>query len=240
MNPPYSVAQVLADTGPILLDFDGPVCAIFATLTDASVAAQLRRVLDEHGAQIPERIQTVNDPLEVLRFTATIGTPSLTARVEDELCRAELAAVGGARQTPYAREVIVAAHQAGRSIAIVSNNSAAAIRRYLDAHRLARYITTIVGRAHADPARMKPNPMPILRAVLTLDAEPAACVLVGDSTSDIEGGRAAGVRAIGYANKPGKRNRLVQAGVDAITGGTNGMAALATALIKDVADVGPA
>ena len=45
MNPPHTVAQVLADTGPILLDFDGPVCAVFATVPDHAVTDELRRVL---------------------------------------------------------------------------------------------------------------------------------------------------------------------------------------------------
>jgi hypothetical protein len=61
-------------TGPILLDFDGPVCAVFATLADSTVAAELGRVVEDHGIEIPGHIRGVDDPLEVLRFTATIGT----------------------------------------------------------------------------------------------------------------------------------------------------------------------
>ena len=235
MNPPYTVAQVLAATGPILLDFDGPVCAVFATIPDHTVAAKVRRILSAHSVDIPSHIQAEKDPLAVLRFTATIGCPELTTKVEDELCAAELAAVDGAKPTPNAREVIVAAYQAGRPVAIVSNNSAAAIKRYLDAHRLARYITAVIGRAYADPARMKPNPGPILHAVQAINAEPARCVLVGDSVSDIKGGRAAGVRTIGFANKPDKRLRLVEAGADAITEGANGMVELATTLVTEAA-----
>ncbi|MCO1594022.1 HAD family phosphatase [Micromonospora sp. RHAY321] len=163
----------------------------------------------------------------MLRFTATTDTPWLVVRVENALCRAELTAVDGATPTPCAREVIVAAHEAGRPIAIVSNNSALAIERYLTAHRLTRYITTTVGRAHADPSLMEPNPAPTRRAALAVDADPTRCVLVGDSTSDIEGRRAADVRTIGFANKLGKRARLLRAGADAITEGTDGMGEMA-------------
>lgn len=232
MTPPYTVAQVLADTGPILLDFDGPICAVFATIPDHTVAAKLRRILAAYSVDIPTHIQAERDPLAVLRFTATIGCPKLTRQVEDELCAAELIAVDGAAPTPYAREVIVAAHEAGRPLAIVSNNSANAIRRYLDAHRLTRYIPTIIGRAHADPARMKPDPEPIKQAVRAVNAEPAMCVLVGDSVSDVNGGRAASVRTIGFANKPGKRRLLAAAGADAIIEGTDGMAELAVTLMR--------
>ena len=51
---------------------------------------------------------------------------------------------------------------------------------------------------------MKPNPAPILDAVDALGAKPADAVLVGDSLSDIEGARAAGIKVIGYANRPYK------------------------------------
>jgi len=63
---------------------------------------------------------------------------------------------------------------------------------------------------------MKPDPAPILSAVAELDADPADCVLIGDSASDITGAAAAGVRSLGYANKPGKRQRLTEAGADVI------------------------
>ena len=232
MNPPHTVAQVLADTGPILLDFDGPVCAVFATVPDHAVADELRRVLQAAGIEIPHHVQTASDPLDVLRFTATLDTPELVARVDDQMRAAELVAVDGATPTPYAREVIVAAHQAGRPLAIVSNNSTDAIARYLDAHRLTRYLTAIIGRPHANPAGMKPNPEPVRHAVQAVHADPATCVLIGDSTTDIQAARAAGTRSIGYANKPGKRDRLTNAGADAITEGPEGMAEMATALLN--------
>src|SRR5206468_384632 len=72
------------------------------------------------------------------------------------------------------------------------------------AHGLADYVAPIVGRTYANPQRMKPDPAPILDAISALGAEPAACVLVGDSVSDIDGARAAGVCAVGYANRPYK------------------------------------
>ncbi len=64
---------------------------------------------------------------------------------------------------------------------------------------------------------MKPNPGPVLAALTALDVRPEECILIGDSTSDIEAAHAAGIAAIGYANKPGKAARLSHA--DAITSG---------------------
>ncbi|RQX00231.1 haloacid dehalogenase [Micromonospora inaquosa] len=152
----------------------------------------------------------------MLRRTGAAGDHGTTRAVEDPLCAAERRAVKTAEPTPYGREVIVAAQQAGMPVAAVSNNSAGAVAAYLSAHRLAGYVSPVVGRAYADPDRMKPNPEPILQAVRALGQLPARCVLVGDSLSDIEGAQAAGVRVIGFANKSTKRELFVTAGADCV------------------------
>jgi HAD superfamily hydrolase (TIGR01509 family) len=229
-TPPRTLAEVLAATGPILLDFDGPVCTVFATLPAGTVAAQQRQILTDHGATLPTPLAQQTDPLEVLRYTATLDNPQLTAHVDDQLRQAEQHAIGGATPTPYAREVIVAAHHAGRPLAIVSNNSEPAIAAYLAAHRITSYIGHITGRVYAQPALMKPHPWPILTALTALAAQPAACVMLGDSPSDIQAAHAAGMHTIGYANKPGKAQRLAHAGADALAEGTTGMGHLARLL----------
>lgn len=80
----------------------------------------------------------------------------------------------------------MAARQVGLSVAVVSNNSAGSISAFLAAHRLAGHVSPVVGRAYTDPARMKPNPEPILQAVRALGETPGRCVLIGNSLSDIE------------------------------------------------------
>jgi phosphoglycolate phosphatase len=47
-------------------------------------------------------------------------------------------------------------------------------------------------------------------------AQPASAVFIGDSVTDIEAGQAASTPTIGYANKPGKHQRLTAAGADAV------------------------
>lgn len=44
------------------------------------------------------------------------------------------------------------------------------------------------------------------------------CVIVRDSVADITAARRARVASIGYANRPGKRRALTEAGADAIVG----------------------
>jgi len=221
--------RLMAEVDAILLDFDGPVASIFAGYPATGVAAELVDLLRGHGVDVPAHQTSERDPLEVLRWTGSIGDQSITRTVEAALCKAELRAVKTAAPTPYGREVIVAARQAGLQVAVVSNNSAGAVTAYLAAHRLAGHVSPIVGRAYAEPQRMKPNPEPILRAVRALDASPGRSVLIGDSISDIEGGKAAGVRVIGYANRPAKVEALRKAGADLVI---TSMGAIAEALIR--------
>ena len=211
-----NLGRLLGEVGVVLLDFDGPVCSIFAGYPAPRVAAKLVDVLRRHRVEVPPDLASEPDPLEVLRRVAAAGNQSVTRAVEDALCVAERDAIASAESTPYGREVIVAAWQARMPVSVVSNNSADAVSEYLAAHRLAGYVSPVIGRAYADPARMKPNPEPILQAVRAIGEPADRCVLIGDSTSDIDGARAAGVRSIGYANRPAKVEALRAAGAEVV------------------------
>ena len=145
----------------------------------------------------------------------------------------ELAAVATAAPTPYVHEVVTACQTSGRSVAVVSNNSSAAVHSYLARHGLDDRISLVVARTSHDPALLKPSPHLITQAVHALNAEPGECTLVGDSVTDVEGAHLASVQSIGYANKPGKRERLGSAGAGAII---NSLADLALRLRARVVD----
>ncbi|MEV0570707.1 HAD-IA family hydrolase [Dactylosporangium sp. NPDC050588] len=187
-----------------MLDFDGPICSIFARYPAPKVARHLVSVLQAKDVGLPTTVVEETDPLEVLRWTGVNCPKALVVAVEEALCAAERRAAEIASPTPHGHDVIRAAWRSGVPTAIVSNNSAGAITAYLVLHQLAECVAAVIGRHFAEPSEMKPNPAPILSAVRALKAEPNDCVLVGDSLSDIEGAAAAGVRAIGYANRPWK------------------------------------
>jgi phosphoglycolate phosphatase len=229
-SPPGSdLDTIVSRTRNLLLDFDGPICSIFAGLPAATVADRLRKLLGNH-AKLPDEIARTADPLEVFAYAAIISE-DLAARVETEMTDQELAAVPSAAPTPYVHEVVTACQNSGRSVAIVSNNSAAAVHTYLARHGLDDRISVIVARTNHDPALLKPSPHLITRAVEALDAEPGECTLVGDSVTDVQAARFAKVQSIGYANKPGKGERLAAAGPGAII---NSLAELALALRAQV------
>lgn len=195
----------------LLLDFDGPICAIFAGSPAPDVARWLVDGLRADGDFVPSHIEALTDPFDVLRFADTIGEAAGT-RTDARLRAAELKAVQTATPTRHATDLIRRWRDSGRAVAVVSNNSEAAVTAYLANRGIDADV--IVGRTSPRASLLKPDPHLVMRAVERLHTLPIESVLVGDSPSDIVAGRRAGVATIGYANKPGKRERLTSAGAD--------------------------
>ncbi|MEQ4723151.1 HAD-IA family hydrolase [Nonomuraea sp. B19D2] len=221
-----AVRAVMRRAQCLLLDFDGPVCDIFAGLPAPMVAASLRATLEEAGATLPPEVRTTDDPLEVFRFSGALSN-DLNRLALGTLAELEVKAVGTARPTPGAADLIELARGRGMAVAIASNNSVAAVTAFLDREELTAQIDYISARTAKDPSLMKPNPHLLDQALTYLSADPSSALLVGDSVTDVEASRLAGVVAVGYANRPGKVERLSAVGADLIV---TSMAELADAL----------
>jgi len=209
----------------LLLDFDGPVCSVFAGMPAQGVATYLRQLAMNLGYEVGD-LKPTTGPIEILHW-AELQSYELTVTMEEALGRVERTAVRSATMTDDATDVIHTAKREGRAVAIVSNNSPGAIQEYLALHGLIDEIDVIVGRPWARPADMKPSPAPIAEAARELGVPTEACVLVGDATTDIEAAHAAGAVAIGFANKPGKASQLKNAGADQVV---NNMSEIVSAL----------
>ena len=199
----------------VLLDFDGPVCSIFAGFPAPAVADELAATAAGAGHPVPADYLRNQDPLDVLRFAGTVG-PELTALIERELTRAEVKAADTAEATPGAEAFLRACRSTGRTVAVVSNNSAAAVARFLERAGWAGLVRLIEGRDPSDPGLMKPHPHVLLRTLRDLAQPAESAVIVGDSVTDIEAGLAADVWTLGYANKPGKADAMRDAGADVV------------------------
>ncbi len=208
------LAEITQRAEAVLLDFDGPLCDFFAGRSASSIATDLRHLIVSRGVDLPDELRDENDPLALYRATTTFAA-QLTETLSAALEAAEVEAAATAEATSGAADVVQACLATGRLLAIVSNNSTAAIDHYLARRDQAQHFTAIIGRGE-HPDRMKPNPLPVVRALRALNVRPSAAVLVGDSTTDIEAAHAAGFACIGYANKPGKAESLTAAGADAI------------------------
>ncbi|MGW2151516.1 HAD family hydrolase [Nonomuraea bangladeshensis] len=212
-----SAADLVRQADAVLLDFDGPVCSIFAGLPAPVVADRLKELLVKEGVELPEDVEVLDDPLKVLRRTADIA-PELVDKVETALMGNEVEAATCAEITPGVREFLEACAEAGKPVAIVSNNSTPAIETFLALAELGEWVTAVSGRPIGAPEQMKPHPQSVLRACKALGVEPAKAVLIGDSDFDMQASHKAGTRSIAYAKEPEKADRLTQAGADAVTG----------------------
>ncbi|MEV6981568.1 HAD family hydrolase [Sphaerisporangium sp. NPDC051017] len=216
ISEPAHVHRLLADVKHVLFDFDGPICDIFAGLPAPTIAATLRAYLAPLALDLPPDIRAQADPLEILRYAPTAG-PLVAETVEAGLRGLELQAALTATPTPGTANVIKQLRTSGRRLAVVSNNSDAAIKTYTENHGLLGYFDHISARAlFQDPALLKPHPYLITQALNALGADPALTALIGDSVTDIQSAKTAGILSIGYANTPGKDHRLHEAGADAI------------------------
>lgn len=215
VDDPEALREILGTTEALLLDFDGPICSVFAGLPAHVVADQLRDVLAEGGhSDLPPDTAQATDPFAILFHAATLG--------DDEACYVEAAfraleadAIRSAKPTAGSHDFIRKWKQTGRPLAIVSNNSVEAITAYLDLHDLSS--DTIAARANADVHLLKPSPHLVNEAILAFDVLRDTCTLVGDSPADIEAARAANVHSVGYANRPGKTEALMSLEPSAIT-----------------------
>lgn len=209
------LAQLARRTRHVLIDFDGPVCQVYAGTPDHEVADRLRASLRAAGIDIPTAAAGLDDPLEVFRAVADLSAQdAITA--QQVLTSLEIHAVQTARPTPGAADLIVTATQTGRTVTVVTNNSGAAVTTYLGQQHLGPYVGKIVGRDDPDPALMKPSPYRVRIAVSSLRAEPEDCVFIGDTETDVLAGLLGGVAVIGYANKPGKAETLSHVGARAV------------------------
>jgi hypothetical protein len=140
------LTEIIHNTQGVLLDFDGPICSVFAGVSAPSVAARLRNFALDQGVSLPLDLIEENDPLHVLRRIHDLA-PHLTEQVESTLRAAEIEAAASASPTPHAQQALIACRQTTRRVAIVTNNSADAVQLYLTMHHLAENVEKVIGRA---------------------------------------------------------------------------------------------
>ncbi len=210
------LVEVLAATGPVLLDFDGPVCRVYSGDLNVQAAEALRDLLRMDGVEPPENVDQTRDPLAVLRYAGELDRQPLLDQIERALTDIEVEAVADAPGTDGATEFLHACAEAHRPVVIVSNNASEAIDRYLRMHDLAQFVRKVVGRSHANPQEMKPDPRPLRRALDLLAVPPGQVILIGDSVTDIQVAKETGVRVVAYVNRPGKLPGLVAQSPDAL------------------------
>ncbi len=94
--------------------------------------------------------------------------------------------------TPGAGEALRALRQAGARTALVTHDTGEAAWRHLQALGWGELVDAVVGLDGC--GERKPSPAPVLTALRALGVPPGEAVMVGDTASDLQAGRAAGCR----------------------------------------------
>jgi HAD superfamily hydrolase (TIGR01509 family) len=217
-----AIAAVLHSAHDVLLDFDGPVCSVFARVPAAEVAQSMLHELSADGLESPR--PAVDDPMVILSLAGAISE-RVGRRAHQLLAAAELTAIVGAEPTPGSADFLAACAGAGRRVAIVTNNSREAVKAYLVSHSLDKDVATICARDACDMTLMKPHPYLLTLALSALGRLPRDVIMIGDSISDIEAASALGAPSIGYANRPYKIAELSAAGAALVVTSMSSLAA---------------
>ncbi|MCE0534627.1 HAD-IA family hydrolase [Kineosporia rhizophila] len=195
------LAELVAATKYVLLDFDGPICDLFAGLpADVLADAALNELEAFVGGPVDEELTDIDDPLDLLDGVSEIY-PELTARVDASVRALEVDAAAEAPLTVGAEDFLRACAESGRPVAVVSNNGAEAVHKVLALYGLSELVGHVEGR-DPDPRLMKPDPTPLLRAMRALNATAAETTMIGDSSSDILAAQAGGVAAVALLSTP--------------------------------------
>ncbi|MFD8252228.1 HAD family hydrolase [Streptomyces werraensis] len=218
---PNDLRNLIEGARVVLWDFDGPVCRLFAGHSAERVARDLVEWLEGRGLHglLDESARESLDPHVVLRAVDRRHPGSdLVAELEERLTHEELKAAASARPTPYADPLVRTWTAVGARLAVTTNNSPRVVKEYLASRELLPcFAPHIYGRTQ-ELRHLKPHPHCIRRALNAMGAAPATALMIGDTPSDFQAARAAGVPFLGYARNERKNKLLREAGAEMVVG----------------------
>ena len=218
-NATEELTELISSARVVLWDFDGPICRLFAGHSAEVVADDLVDWLTSRGLHglVTDTERNTLDPHLVLRAVDRRHPGSdLVAELEERLTKEELRATSTAMPTAYA-DILIQTWRARRvRMAVSTNNSPRVVRAYLDDRELTPcFAPHIYGRTQ-DLHHLKPDPHCLNRALRAMGAAPDAALMIGDSPTDLQAARTAGVPFLGYARNERKAKLLTEAGAECI------------------------
>ncbi|MBO1337490.1 HAD family hydrolase [Streptomyces sp. VRA16 Mangrove soil] len=205
----------------VLFDFDGPICRLFPGDSARDIGREQLLWLESKG-RLDVLTRTEQRRLDPHAALAKVGGlpqhGALARQMEKRLAEDELQAVHSAFPTPYADPVIRTWQAVGARLAVATNNSPEAVRRYLAGRGLSGcFEPHIYGRTQ-ELELLKPDPHCLNRALRGLEADASDALMVGDTVSDFTAARAAGVPFLGYARGSAEAADLTAAGARHVVG----------------------
>jgi phosphoglycolate phosphatase len=179
----------------ILFDLDG-------TLIDSApdITSAVNELLDRRGLPpltLPQVKSMIGNGVEKLVERAFAASSRPLSKIGLEEANRAMAPIYRRHTTlltrlmPGAAEALARLHVAGVLMGVATNKPQLATREILQHFRLAERLGAIVGGDAV--TRKKPAPDALLLALEQLRAEPHEALMVGDSITDVEAARAAGL-----------------------------------------------
>ncbi|MEU9170911.1 HAD family hydrolase [Streptomyces sp. NPDC048420] len=212
------LASLVTSARYVLWDMDGPICQFFAGYPAHEIAGQLVGKIDAlgMGALLSAQERSSDDPHDILGGVNERRRGSdLILELEEWLTGRELEAVPKAMPTAYADGLIRTWWALGARFAITTNNSGRAAAAYIESRGLADCFPYVYGRTQ-NLDLMKPNPYCLEEAIKAMGAVPSATLMIGDTPTDLQAARQAGVAFLGYARNERKEQILTDAGAEVI------------------------
>src|SRR5574340_176564 len=212
VNEPMPGASRLISIQAVLFDLDGTVVD-----TIPHILASFRHATaDVFGEALPdeELMYHVGVPLarQMRYFTDDEGTAErllasyreFNHRTHDEM----------AQLFPNTLATLGAIHSAGLPMGIVTSKSRMMAERAIKLFGLGGFFEVVV--TADDTEAHKPDPLPVQRGAALLGIDTELVAYVGDSPADIACGKGAGAATVGATWGVASRERLSEAGPDAI------------------------
>ena len=197
----------------MVFDHDGTLVDSLPVVVQAS--NQVLMAFGKEPKPAPEIVAGMIHPTAPrLGLLAGIADPRIQkdmARRYDELA---LRGSGLAILYPGVDEMLATIGSLGMSQAVLSNSAGAFIRAILERLRVASRFISIVG--DDDMPAPKPDPRGLLAILRKAGCEPSQAAYVGDSRTDLQTARAAGIRAIGVSWGAHSRKELEELGFDVL------------------------
>ena len=200
----------------VLFDLDG-------TLVDTNIDFPLMKrkliaLAAEHGIDADalaglDILAVVESAAGLLRLRGKREEAAqLTDRAMAVLEEIEVGHARNTQQIPFARELAAVLKDRGIGIGIVTRNCRKASRISLGMARIEPDVLV----CREDTTRHKPHPEPLRTALAALKARARASVMVGDHIMDVQGGKAAGMRTVGFLRDNHPEDFFAAAGPDIV------------------------
>ncbi len=232
MNQKFSID----DYDLIIFDMDGVILNIFdaikQAIEDSVKKYNLNVIIDDvlgELALLIEKLQTIPIPKIILNTKELIRVSFLQDETVIKILRIAAYMYSqfkiykeNSQIYPFSDKIIKFLAAKGKKIAMLSNNLRSSVEESLTKFGLKQYFTEILGANDTD--KLKPEPDGLFKIMKDQSINPKRTLFIGDMKTDIQAGKAAGIKTLCVASGLNKKEELIMEKPDYIVDDMVGLA----------------